>query len=182
MKEVSLNVMKQICFFYGGYNLVLQSLQITKESQRPPFWVISLGTFFSVLIFTFIMLRFKEELNNRLHSFKMNKIINLMICLTIAGHGAMILAKSYPMQLFWFQLAFGIADLILLITYAVFLKKLDAPLELVEKLKDLPLYSNCILIAVFMAISLVGIVISIFLISLSYFILGGIFLDLEKIS
>ncbi|ADO84517.1 hypothetical protein [Ilyobacter polytropus] len=182
MKEVSLNVMKQICFFYGGYNLVLQSLQITKESQRPPFWFITMGTFISVLIFTFIMLRFKEELNNKLHSFKMNKIINLMICLTIAGHGGMILAKSYPMQLFWFQLAFGVADLILLVIYAVSLKRLDAPLELLVKLKDLPLYTNCILTAVLMALSLIGIVISIFLISLSYFILGGIFADLEEIS
>ena len=181
MKEISLSVMKQICFFYGGYNLVLQSLQITKESQRPSFWFIATGTFFSALIFTFIMLRFKEELNKKLHSFKMNKIINLMICLTIAGHAGMILAKAYPLQLFWFQLILGVGDLILLVIYAVFLKKLDAPQELVGKLKDLPLYSNCILMAVIMAVSLVGIVISIFLISLSYFILGEIFVDLEEI-
>lgn len=181
MKEVSLSVMKQICFFYGGYNLLLQSLQIAKESQRPPFWVIATGTFFSVLIFTFIMLRFKEELNNRLHSFKMDKIITLMICLTIAGHGGMILAKSYPLEVFWFQLVFAVGDLILLVLYSVFLKNLDAPAELVVKLKDLPLYSNCILLAVLMAVSLVGIVISIFLISISYFILGCIFLDLQEI-
>ncbi|WP_372715220.1 hypothetical protein [Ilyobacter sp.] len=181
MKEVSLGGMKQICFFYGGYNLILQSLQITRESQRPPFWIISTGTFFSVVIFTFIMLRFKEELNNRLGSFKMDIIINLMICITIAGHGGMILAKVYPSELFWFQLIFAVTDLVLLVIYSIFLKRLDAPIELIGKLKDLPLYSNCILTAVLMAISLIGIVISIFLISLSYFILGGIFADMEEI-
>lgn len=181
MKTVSLDIMKRICYFYGGYNLVLQSLQITQKSQRPPFWVITTGTFFSVLIFTFIMLRFKEELNNRFQSVMMDRIIILMICLSITGHGSMILANAYPVQLFWFQLAFGLGDLLFMVIYAVLLKRFYLSMEPALKLKDIPLYTNCILMGVLMAVSLIGIVISIFLISLSYFILGDIFLDMANI-
>jgi hypothetical protein len=174
--------MRQICCFYGVYNLILQSLQIAQKSHRPPFWVIATGTFFSALIFAFIMLRFKDELNNRFHITRMDKIINLMIVISILGHGSMILANVYPEELFWFQLTFGLVDLLLMVIYAIILKRLYASMESSVKLKDLPLYSNCILLGVLMAVSLVGIVISIFLISLSYFILGDIFLDMKNIS
>ncbi|WP_372715221.1 hypothetical protein [Ilyobacter sp.] len=77
------------------------------------------------------------------------------------------------------QLFLGIGGMVLDIVYAIFLKNLDAPLEKLEKVKSLRLYSNCILVAVFMIFTIVGIIFAVFLISLSYFILGNIFMEMS---
>lgn len=178
MNTISLDAMKSICYFYGVFTLITQ---FSLSPQKSPFWLVTLVSFISVVIFIFIMMRFKEELNRRLHSVKMDNIIILMIYLSIGGYALSILGRAYPQKIILVQMIFGIGGLVLDIIYAVFLKKLDAPLEKLAKVKSIIPYSNCILVAMFMALTVIGILFAILLISLSYFILGNIFLEMKSL-
>ncbi|WP_319372274.1 hypothetical protein [uncultured Ilyobacter sp.] len=176
MNMISLEAMKGICYFYGVFSLVAQ---FSLSPEKTPTWLITVVSFFSVAIFTFIMLRFKEELNRRLDSIKMDRVIIMMVYLSIAVYGTSLLGRTYPKSVVYIQLFLGIGGIILDIIYAIFLKNLDAPLEKLEKVKSLRLYSNCILAAIFMIFTIVGIIFAVFLISLSYFILGNIFMEMS---
>jgi hypothetical protein len=178
MNIISLNAMKSICYFYGAFSLVAQ---FSMSPQKTPFWIITLVSFTSVAIFIFIMLRFKEELNRRLKSVKMDNVIILMVYLAIGGYAISILGRAYPENIVSIQFIFGIGGLVLDIIYAVFLKRLDAPLEKLAEIKSLNIYSNCILAAMIMALTIVGMIFAIFLISFSYFILGNIFLEMKSL-
>ncbi len=176
MNMISLEVMKVICYFYGFFSLVTQ---FSISPEKTPTWLIIIISFVSVAVFIFIMLRFKEELNRRLNSIKMDRVIIMMVYLSIAGYATSLLGRAYPQGVLYMQLFLGIGGMVLDIVYAIFLKNLDAPLEKLEKVKSLRLYSNCILVAVFMIFTIVGIIFAVFLISLSYFILGNIFMEMS---
>jgi hypothetical protein len=153
--------------------------QFSISPEKTPTWLIIIISFVSVAVFIFIMLRFKEELNRRLNSIKMDRVIIMMVYLSIAGYATSLLGRAYPQGVVYMQLFLGIGGMVLDIVYAIFLKNLDAPLEKLEKVKSLRLYSNCILVAVFMIFTIVGIIFAVFLISLSYFILGNIFMEMS---
>lgn len=176
MNMISLEVMRVICYFYGVFSLVTQ---FSISPENTPVWIVTIISFVSVAIFIFIMLRFKEELNRRLNSIKMDNVIIIMVYLSILGYATSLLGRTYPQSVIYMQLFLGIGGMVLDVIYAIFLKNLDAPLEKLEKVKSLRMYSNCILIAVFMIFTIVGIVFAVFLISLSYFILGNIFMEMS---
>ena len=176
MNMISLEAMKAICYFYGMFSLVTQ---FSISPEKTPTWLVIFISFFSVAVFIFIMMRFKEELNKRLNSVKMDRVIIIMIYLSIAGYATSLLGRAYPQSVVYMQLFLGIGGIVLDVIYAIFLKNLDAPLEKLEKVKSLKLYSNCILVAVFMIFTIVGIIFAVFLISLSYFILGNIFMEMS---
>jgi len=171
--------MKNICYFYGTFNLLVPFF-IKPEIVNTVF---SVGiSFVSTGLFVYIMLRFKEALNGVLHSVKMDRVINILVSFAVAGYGLNILALKDPEGILFYQALLGMGVTILYIVYAIFLKRLDAPLEKLSRVKSINLYANCVLLAVAMAFTLIGVMFFIILMGTSYFILGNIFKEMEDLT
>ena len=173
--------MKKICYFYGAfYFLALVLFSVKPEIGNTAF---SVGiSFVHTGVSVYIMLRFKEALNEVLHSVKMNSVINILVLFLVAGYGLNILALKNPEGIVYYQGLLGIGGIVLYIIYGIFLRNLDAPLEKLKRVKSIDLYSTCILIAVAMAFTLVGIAFFIILMGASYFILGNIFKEMNDLT
>ena len=169
---------KFICYLYGIYIWVIPFFLMNFTVKPIHYLLIS---FVSTSFFIYIMLAFKQALNIYLHSVKMNKIIGWLVYLSLLGYALNVLSLSNPQRVAPYQGLLGIGIIALYIIYAFSLKSLDAPLELLSKIKYLKIYVNCILISLIMAFTIVGVVFFVALMGVSYFILGNLLVELENL-
>ncbi len=174
----NLKNLKTICYIFGVISVTLPTI------IAPAIGDSILGVVFSFFytgIFIYIMLKFKESLNKRLNSIKLDRVILLIVYFSIVGYSLNILGYRDPEGILPYQAIFGLGVLILYIIFGIMLRDIDAPLEKIEGVKSIRTYSNVILLASVMALSIVGIVFYIYLMGFSYFILGNIFKEIEGI-
>ena len=178
IKEVDIHKLKKICYIYGVY-IWASPFLASSAGMNPIFNLII--SFISTCLIIYIMLRFKEALNKCLHSVKMDNPIKYLIYMYIWGYSLNILALGNPEGIMPYQAILGIGLVALYVVYGILLRNLDAPLEKLSKLKSLNIYSNCILVSLAMALSIVGVVFFIILMGASYFFLGNLFVELYNI-
>lgn len=178
MTQADVNKIKMICYAYGIYIWSSPFLAGSAAMNTMYSLVIS---FSSTCFIIYIMLRFKEALNKCLHSVKMDNTIKYLVYMYIWGYSLNVLALRNPEGIMPYQAILGIGLVALYVVYGILLRNLDAPLEKLNKLKSLNIYSNCVLISLAMALSIIGVIFFIVLMGASYFFLGNLFVELYNL-
>lgn len=178
MSKIDVTKIRLICYAYGIYIWTSPFLIKVELSNTIYSLVIS---FISTCSLVYIMLHFKQALNIHLHSVKMDITIKYMVYMYIIAYALNVLALKDPQSILPYQAILGVGLVSLYAVYGFLLRNLDAPLEKLNKLKSLGLYSNCVLISLLMALTIVGVLFFILLMGFSYFLLGNLFVELHNL-